>query len=129
MLAGAGGAGKSMMALEIALSMAAADADGMTNSESGLGVSPGPVCYAGFEDNAVRLRDRLRRLMGAAKSGGRVWTREDGRISARPDGRTQCAPAELRFVLGSAPIFAPGASGRGPSAPSAAMPIMTTSGA
>lgn len=61
----------------------------------------------------MRLRDRLRRLMGAAKSGGRIWTRE-GWTNFGPAGWSDAVRArELRFVLGSAPIFAPGASGRG----------------
>ena len=123
-LAGLGGAGKSLLALQIAVSAAGAE-DGdvvhvlrprtMSRDRPGLGRSPlevrgGGVVLVGYEDRAAWVRMRA---LGAA-----AW------LDGGPDGPCRKAvddPERLSVAVGGvdAPLFAPPAPG-GPATPTAA---------
>ena len=70
-LSGAGGLGKSLIALDCGLAAASAALMGMASGEAlcGLELRAAPVAYIGFEDSRMRMGQRWRLLLDAAEEG------------------------------------------------------------
>ena len=109
-IAGAGGLGKSLAALELGLTSVAAGGMGMDGAmtEIGLSVAPGPVVYLGYEDAPFRMKDRVAMIANAWTHGAvlgdtfRGVKREPVPWARGLDGQS----ANFLFLDGRMPMYA-----------------------